>query len=180
MVAHLSIGVTYKFGNKRTGSHNFVVNDYAVSQSDYNALLSKYNSLKNESPKTEVVKDTVVVEKVIEKVVEVEKWSKAVAPNNIITFTIGSSVLSDTERAKVLAFAKSLNEDTFVEIIGSADSETGSEDGNYILARNRADVVRNILIKEFAIKDNHITTTIRLDATDDVLTSRSAILSASE
>ena len=180
MVAHLSFGVTYKFGNKRIKSHNFAINNYSVAKSDYNALLSKYNALKDSAPKTNTVRDTVVVEKVIEKVVEVERWAKAVAPNNIITFTIGSSTLSDTERAKVVALAKGLNGDSFIEIIGSADSETGSEDGNYILARNRADVVRNILIKEFAIKDNHITTTIRLDATDDVLTSRSAILSVSE
>ena len=121
----------------------------------------------------EVVKETVRTEKVI------EKETKVLVGSHIITFPIGSCVLSATEKAKVAAFAKSLDNETLVQIVGSADSKTGSESRNYSLAKNRANVVKFVLVNEYGISEDRISVDSRLDATDNALTSRSAILTLS-
>ena len=170
----LTAGVTYKFGNRRVKSHNFVTNTYDAYQSDYDALNAKYNELAAREPQVrEVVKETVRTERVV------EKETKVLVGSHIITFPIGSCVLSATEKAKVAAFAKSLDDETLVQIVGSADSKTGSLGRNQELAKLRAEVVKNVLVKEYGIAENRISLDSRLDATDNPLTSRSAILTLS-
>ena len=170
----LAVGVTYKFGNRRVKSHNFVTNNYAVTQADYDALLAQLTAEKNKAPQVkEVVKETVKTERVI------EKQTKVLVGSHIITFHIGSCVLSATEKAKVAAFAKSLDKDSLVQIVGSADSKTGTENRNFALAKNRANVVKNVLVNEYGISEDRISVDTRLDATDNVLTSRAAILTLS-
>ena len=169
--AYLNAGLTYKFGNRRVKSHNFVTNNYAVSQADYDALLKQLEAEKNKPAQVkEVVKETIKTERVI------EKETKVLVGSHIITFPIGSCVLSATEKAKVAAFAKSLDNETLVKIVGSADSKTGSESRNKTLAKNRANVVKNVLVKEFGIGEGRIVTDSKMDVTDNPLTSRSAIL----
>ena len=170
----LTAGLTYKFGNRRVKSHNFVTNTYDAYQSDYDALNAKYNELAAREPQVkEVIKETVRTERII------EKQTKVLVGSHIITFPIGSCVLSATEKAKVEAFAKSLDDETLVQIVGSADSKTGSLGRNQELAKNRAAVVKNVLVKEFGIAESRISSDSRLDATDNPLTSRSAILTLS-
>lgn len=170
----LALGVTYKFGNRRVKSHNFVTNNYAVTQADYDALLKQLDEEKNKAPQVkEVVKETVKTERVI------EKETKVLVGSHIITFPIGSCVLSATEKAKVAAFAKSLGKDSLVQIVGSADSKTGTAKRNNQLAKERADVVKNVLVNEYGISEDRISVDTRLDATDNVLTSRAAILTLS-
>ena len=171
---HLSVGVTYKFGNRRVNSHNFVVNDYAVSKAAYDEAMAALHEAQSRKPE--------VVEKVVEKTVEkvVEKEVRVLVGSNIITFNVNSSVLSDTEKAKVVAFAKSLEDDAVVTIVGSADSKTGTKAYNERLAQKRADVVKNVLVKECGVAESRITVESKLDATDNVKTSRSAIISFGE
>ena len=166
----LTTGITYKFGNRRVKSHNFVTNTYDAFQSDYDALNAKYNELAAREPQVkEVIKETVRTERVI------EKQTKVLVGSNIITFPIGSCVLSETEAAKVDAFAKSLDKDTLVQVVGSADSKTGTEKRNFALSKNRANVVKNALVKA-GVSEDRIAVDSKLDATDNPLTSRSAIL----
>jgi outer membrane protein OmpA-like peptidoglycan-associated protein len=87
-------------------------------------------------------------------------------------------VLSDTEAAKVDAFVKSLDNDTLIQVVGSADTKTGSETRNFALAKNRANVVKNALTKA-GVAEDRISVDSKLDATDNVKTSRSAILTLS-
>lgn len=170
----LALGVTYKFGNRRVKSHNFVTNNYAVTQADYDALLAQLTAEKNKAPQVkEIVKETVKTERVV------EKETKVLVGSHIITFAIGSTALTPTEKAKIAAFAKSLDNDTLVQIVGSADSKTGTKALNDKLAAKRAEVVKNVLVKEFGIAADRISTDARIDATDNVLTSRSAILTLS-
>ena len=170
---YLEAGLTYKFGNRRVKSHNFVTNTYDAYQADYDALNEKYNELKNREP--EVVTKTVVEEKAY-----IVKQTRVLVGSNIITFNIGSAALTDTEKAKIDAFAKSLDEDTLIQIVGSADSKTGSENRNFALAQRRAEVVKNTLVGEpYKIAPERISVATTLDATDNVLTSRSAILTLS-
>ena len=170
----LTAGITYKFGNRRVKSHNFVTNNYAVSQADYDALLKQLDAERNKPAQVkEVVKETVRTERVV------EKETKVLVGSHIITFAIGSTVLTPTEKAKIAAFAKSLDNDTLVQIVGSADSKTGTKALNDKLAAKRAEVVKNVLVKEFGIAADRISTDARIDATDNALTSRSAILTLS-
>ena len=169
--AYVELGLTYKFGNRRVNSHNFVTNYYSVMQEDYDAALAELDAEKNK-PAKEVVREVVRTETVVEKDVRV------LVGSNIITFPIGSCVLSDTEKAKVAEFAKSLDSDTLVHVFGSADSKTGGEERNNALAKNRANVVMHELIAN-NVSEDRISTGYGLDATDNVLTSRSAILTLS-
>ncbi len=166
--AYVDLGVTYKFGNRKVKSHNFVTNTYDAYQKDYDALKSQYDELANREP--EVFK---VVKRVTEtKEVPVE--TKVLVGSTIITFNIGSCELTPTEKAKVEAFAKSLDDETLVSVTGSADSKTGTETRNFALAKNRANVVKNALVG-FGVAEDRIETDYTLDATENVLTSRSAI-----
>ena len=170
----LTVGLTYKFGNRRVNSHNFVTNNYAVTREDYDALNEKYNNLANRPPVVKVVEKPVVK---VEK--EIVKETKVLVGSHIITFPIGSCVLSATEKAKVDAFAKSLDGETLIKIVGSADSKTGTETRNFALAKNRANVVKYVLVSEYGISEDRIAVETTLDATDNVLTSRSAIATLS-
>ena len=170
---YVEAGLTYKFGNRRTGSHNFVTNNYAVTKADYDALKDKYNDALNREPEVrEVVKKVTLYKEVV------ETETKVLVGSNIITFPIGSCELSATEKAKVEAFAKSLDTDTLVHVLGSADSKTGSETRNFALAKNRANVVKNALVG-YGVAEDRIETSSTVDATDNVLTSRSAVVTLS-
>lgn len=169
----LTAGLTYKFGSKKRG-HNFRLCPYSVTQADFDALQAKYDELANRPPVVkEVVKEVVRTEKVV------EKETKVLVGSTVITFPIGSSVLSEVERQKVAMFAKSLDGETLVQIVGSADSKTGSEARNLVLAQNRANVVKNMLIDVYGIAPSRISTDVKIDATEGVETSRSAIITLS-
>ena len=167
----LAVGLTYKFGNRRVKSHNFVTNTYDAYQKDYDALKRDYDALAAREPEVREVTKTVVEKEVV-------KETKVLVGSHIITFPIGSCVLSETEAAKVDAFIKSLDSESLVQIVGSADTKTGSENRNFALAKNRANVVKNALVNG-GVAEDRISVDIRLDATDNVLTSRSAILTLS-
>ena len=172
--ADVEVGVTYKFGSKSKKSHNFVLCPYSVTQADYDAALAALEAEKN---KPAVVQE--VVKTVTDTVEVVVKDTRVLVGSNIITFAIGSCALTEVERAKIDAFAKSLDEDTLIQIVGSADSKTGTETRNFALANNRANVVKNVLINDYNIAPERIHVATTLDATDNALTSRSAILTLS-
>ncbi|MBQ3416189.1 MAG: OmpA family protein [Clostridia bacterium] len=173
--ANIQVGVTYKFGSKRKGgSHNFVLCPYEVTRADYDKVLAELEAEKNKPVQTkEIVKETVRTERVI------EKETRVLVGSTIITFPIGSAVLSNVEKAKVAAFAKSLDKDTLVQIVGSADTKTGTETRNFALAQNRANVVKNILVNEYGVSADRISVDTKMDATGTVETDRSAILTLS-
>ena len=171
--ANVMLGLTYKFGNKSKG-HNFRLCPYSVTQADYDALNAKYNELLNSEPEV-----LAVVKRVTETKEVVKTETKVLVGSTIITFPIGSCELSSVERAKVDAFAKSLDSDTLIQVVGSADSKTGSETRNFALAQNRARVVKNVLTNDYGISEDRISVDTRIDATDNVETSRSAILTLS-
>ena len=69
--ARLNVGFTYKFGNRRVKSHNFVTNDYAVSQHDYDVLMARYEECHNRPAEVKEVPVETVVEKEVPVNVEV-------------------------------------------------------------------------------------------------------------
>ena len=170
--ANVMLGLTYKFGNKSKG-HNFRLCPYSVTQADYDALNAKYNELLNRPAEVrEVVKTET-------KEVQIKGDTRVLVGSTIITFSIGSCALSNVERGKVDLFAKSLDSDTLVQIVGSADSKTGSETRNFALAQNRANVVKNILVNDYGISPDRISVNTKIDITGNPELDRSATLTLS-
>lgn len=166
--ATLRVGITYKFGSKRTKSHNFVVCPYTVTKADYDAALAEAANLRSSKPQTVEVTKEVPVEKVVEKAVEVVKPSKT-----IITFDMGKATLKTAERAKVKEYASHIGENDSVLVIGSADLKTGSLSRNQQLAEQRAEVVANAL-KDLGVKN--VETKVEFDTNEVAEASRAAVL----
>lgn len=169
--ANVQLGLTYKFG--KAGHHNFRLCPYSVTQSDYDALNAKYNELLNRPAE---VKEVVKTET---KEVQIKGDTRVLVGSTVITFAIGSCALSNVERGKVDLFAKSLDDDTLVQIVGSADSKTGSETRNFALAQNRANVVKNILVNDYGISPDRISVNTKIDITGNPELDRSATLTLS-
>ncbi len=170
--ANVMLGLTYKFGNKSKG-HNFRLCPYSVTQADYDALNAKYNELLNRPAEVrEVVKTET-------KEVQIKGDTRVLVGSTVITFSIGSCALSNVERGKVDLFAKSLDSDTLIQIVGSADSKTGSETRNFALAQNRANVVKNILVNDYGISPDRIFVNTKIDITGNPELDRSATLTLS-
>jgi outer membrane protein OmpA-like peptidoglycan-associated protein len=171
--ANMQLGVTYKFG--KAGHHNFRLCPYSVTKADYDALMAKYNELAGREPEVrEVVKETVKTETVTKEVVSYK------GVKTYITFAIGSAALTEVEKEKVGLFAESLDNDTLIQIVGSADSGTGSETRNFALANNRANVVKNVLVNDYGIAANRITVSTKLDVTNNPKTSRCAVIAVDD
>lgn len=171
--ANVQLGVTYKFG--KAGRHNFVLCPYSVTKADYDALNAKYNELLNCEPEVlAVVKEIVKTETVTKEVVSYK------GVKTYITFAIGSAALTEVEKEKVGLFAESLDNDTLIQIVGSADSGTGSETRNFALANNRANVVKNVLVNDYGIAANRITVSTKLDVTNNPKTSRCAVIAVDD
>ncbi len=175
MQGRIQVGLTYKFGSTKksgTRSHNFVLCPYSVTQANYDVLQKKYDELANRAPEVKEVVRTVVELKEIP--VETPKF--ITTGKTFITFEIGSSVLSTTEKAKIEEFVKSMPEGMNINLVGSADTKTGTDKINNKLAAERAEVVKNVLVKEFGVDEKYITTEVGLDVGDKVETSRAAVM----
>ncbi len=128
----LNIGVNYKFRNSN-GTHNFVIVT-PRDQAEIDALNAQINELRNRKPE--------VIEKIVEKKVEVAAPAKTVNVSDLIfvTFAQGKSALSN-EAKKALDAVK---EGAHVQIVGTASPE-GSKAINDRLSQARADVVAEYL-----------------------------------
>jgi len=168
----LTVGVTYKFGNRKIKSHNFVTNDYAVSQHDYDVLMAKYEECHNRPAEVKEVPVEVLREVEVVRTIEVSPNVKTV-----LTFPIGSTKLSKVEHAKLGALARSIMQTEKVYIVGSADTKTGTRTRNEKLAKERAEVVKTALVKEFGIAEDRIITDWNFDTDELPEASRAAIIS---
>ena len=107
------------------------------------------------APKPEVV----YVDKIVEKIVEVEKPAPVVEPlRRDIFFEINKTVIRDSEAQKVKDIADYLNahQTAKVMITGYADAGTGNDRINDRLAKGRADVVVKALKEQYGIAESRI------------------------
>ena len=170
--ANIQIGATYKFGSKRTGSHNFVLCPYSVTKADYDALKAELDRANSRQP--EVI--TKEVEKVVEKEVVKVEVKYSVLPLTV-KFKIGSANLNAAAKENISDYVDMIPENSQVVIVGSADTKTGSASRNDTLAKQRAEVVAAELRKN-GVKN--IVTKSALDVDDNPAQSRVAIVEVSE
>ncbi len=107
------------------------------------------------APKPEVV----YVDKIVEKIVEVEKPAPVVEPlRRDIFFEINKTIIRDSEAQKVKDIADYLNahQTAKVMITGYADAGTGNDKINDRLAKGRADVVVKALKEQYGIAESRI------------------------
>ena len=164
-----TVGITFNLSKKKNFDR---FSSVGVRKDVYDALKAQYDALVARGPQVkEVVKEVPVT-----KEVQVEKEVQVLVGNTVITFPRNKSVLLNAERQKVEMFAKSFNgQDVIVKVLGSADSKTGTEAYNKSLAQKRADVVKGVLVKN-GVPADRIVVESTLDATENVETSRSAII----
>ena len=149
----LNAGVVYKFKNSN-GTHNFKI-ARLYDQAEVDALQAQINELRNRKPE--------VVEKFVEKSVEMVKEVSVASDLIFVTFAQGKSVLTaDAKKA-----LDEVAEGKHVQIIGTASPE-GSKALNDKLSQARADVVagylkaRGVVIDEATGKGVQGTTSNRL------------------
>ena len=153
----ITAGIAYRFGSKRTGSHNFVLCPYSVTKADYDKVVAERDALQSELQKAP---------KVVEK--EVTKEQKVEVPvylpaGSFISFKIGSVAVSPVEKVKLKQWAENVPAGKAVTIVGSADTSTGSKAINEKLAGKRAEAVKKIMVEECGIAESGISTSIQLD-----------------
>ena len=99
------------------------------------------------------------VEKIVEKIVEVEKPAPVVEPlRRDIFFEINKTIIRDSESQKVKDIADYLNAHPTAKVMitGYADAGTGNDKINDRLAKGRADVVVKALKEQYGIAESRI------------------------
>lgn len=166
-----TLGINYRFGSKRTGSHNFVLCPYSVTKEDYDKVVASRDALQaelNKKPK-EVVKEVVK-----ENRVEVPVYMPA---NSYVTFTIGSAVINPVEKIKLKNWVSNVPEENAITIVGSADSKTGSQAYNEKLAAKRAEAVKKIIVDECGKDASKVNVETKIDVVSELAAaSRTAVM----
>ena len=147
----LMAGVTYHFKN-HYGLHSFKLNDKVATRAEVDALNAEINELRSRKAET-------VVE-YVDKVVVKEVVVNNTALGNAIGFTINSAEVSETEYANLANVAEWLNKNPDVKVVvkGYADKDTGTNSYNLELATRRAETVKDILVNDFKVNAERLTT----------------------
>ena len=119
------------------------------------ALGKTYTTRFIPAPKPEIV----YVDKIVEKIVEVEKPAPVVEPlRRDIFFEINKTIIRDSEAQKVKDIADYLNAHPTAKVMitGYADAGTGNDRINDRLAKGRADVVVKALKEKYGIAESRI------------------------
>ena len=166
-----NIGIAYRFGSKKTGSHNFVICPYTYTDEQYAKLYAMYDECMNR-PATV---DTVIVEKIVKVEVVKNDTSINYQTETYVYFEKGSSELGANSVNVIEHFVNNLPSKTHVKVIGSADTNTGSMDFNQYLSAERANKVVTLL-KKLGVENIEVESTVDLEDTPEL--SRCALIMA--
>ena len=128
-----NVGIVYRLGHG--DSHNFALCPYTRTEDEYNKLDMMYNECMNKPAKV----DTVIVKEEVK--VEVVKPASDSKELNFVPFAKGSAELKGLGREMLDYIIHNLSKDAHLEVIGSADSSTGTLELNQQLALDRANTV---------------------------------------
>lgn len=150
------LGVTYKFGSKQKNSHNFVLCPFAVTQADYDKVVAECDALiANPIKETQVVTNTVTVTDTVQTV--------KMLTNTFVSFKIGSAEVVDREISNLQTWYNTIDKDSMIKIVGSADTKTGSKTINDVLSLKRAENVKKVFVEKFGHDAEKINTSNELD-----------------
>lgn len=166
-----TIGVTFNLGKKKNfDRYSTKVQPLMEQIDDLKKQLAECQSRPVPEPVVKTVTETKEV---------IVKETQVLTGSTVITFALGKSKLTNVEADKVKMFAESFKDgETLIKVVGSADSKTGTKKGNEKLAKKRAEVVKNALVKA-GIAESRVIVDDTIDATENVETSRSAIITLS-
>ena len=159
----LNAGVVYKFKNSN-GTHNFTVAKL-FDQSEIDGLNSQINSLRSDlnNKDSELASKDRQINDLKKALNECNaKPKKAATATNLqptVIFRQGKSVVDPAQYANIELIAQYMknHKDANVEIKGYASPE-GSKELNQKLSEDRANAVKNILVKKYKIAADRLTT----------------------
>jgi outer membrane protein OmpA-like peptidoglycan-associated protein len=170
----LKAGLNYKFGNSN-GSHNFKI-EQLRDQAEIDGLNAKINELRADvnAKDGQIAADAQTIADLKAKLAAcearptqiVEQVKKVETLQPIVIFRQGKSVIDPAQYASIEMIAKYMKNhpESNVLVQGYASPE-GSAELNQKLSEQRAEVVKNALIKKYKIAASRITTE-GLGATD--------------
>ena len=168
MEGRLQAGLSYKFGSRRTNSHNFVLCPYSVTASDYASAKALIAELEAREP---VVKE-VIVKEVVHDTVTVEPCYVEEIPV-IVAFDKNSSAIFEDELIDLNMYLSGLDKNASILVTGSADTMTGSKAYNQKLAEKRANAVKAYIVKKGF---SNVKTNVVLDIAENRTSSRIAVV----
>ncbi|MBQ6286195.1 MAG: OmpA family protein [Bacteroidales bacterium] len=148
-------GITFNLGRTNWDRYSSVAPKPVTlpfTEADYRALQSKLADL--EAKNNALAEDLEAAKNVKPETVVVKTEGKK---QIVLFFEIAKNNLRENEIGHLRAFASKLSPDAKLTVIGSADSGTGNETINTRLATARAQVVVDILVKEFGLSRENIT-----------------------
>ena len=146
-----TIGLTYKF-KPRNWNRSKTITRTAYNNEEINALRDKLNRVNEENARLKEA----LAQKDNEKAQTV---AKQIAASSLIVFQIGESSLSNQARVNLGMLAEVIKQgdaSTVYTITGYADAGTGSKKTNERLSKERAEAVRDCLVKEFGVDKSQL------------------------
>jgi outer membrane protein OmpA-like peptidoglycan-associated protein len=141
-----TIKVGFKLGKSNSGK-----SAYGDSSDELNRIANELRAIRENQPKEVIHVDTVRVK---------EDCPPAATEGlrSHVTFTIGSSRVTELEEMNILAIAEYLqkNPDAKANIYGYADNGTGNDEINHRLAKQRADAVAQMLTGKYGVSSNRV------------------------
>ena len=173
-IASAALGIAYQFKNREfSRAHAPVdVTPYNNKINDLNKLLNDANAL---NKKLQSDLDAEKAKDKGEKVIVKEGETKVVPSPFAVYFPLGKSTLTDAQKNSIKYFvenAMATNKDRTFEIIGAADSATGSSKINQRLGQARLDAVLNVIKAcggNYKISENNLGGTDEFSKTDNKL-----------
>ena len=158
----MNAGFIYKFKNSN-GTHNFTIAQLR-DQSEIDGLNSQINDLRsnlNDKDSQLSAKDKEIAD-LKNKLANQPKYVKPATATNLqptVLFQQGKSVVEKSQMPNIELIAQYMKNhpDAKVEIKGYASPE-GSKEINQKLSEQRAEAVKNILVKKYKISADRLTT----------------------
>ena len=161
----LNVGLVYKFKNSN-GTHNFTIAQLP-DQAEIDGLNAKINDMRNDlngkdseiAAKNAKIND---LQKALDECNNKPKYVKPETATNLqptVIFRQGKSVVDKAQYANIELIAQYMKNhpEANVEIKGYASPE-GSKELNQKLSEQRAEAVKNILVKKYKISADRLTT----------------------